>query len=695
MTFSKDPSQLLPREAARELEDLALRIAQSDQAYYQNDAPLLTDAEYDSLRKRNTAIEAQFPELIRPDSPNLRVGFAPLQAFKKIRHAKPMLSLDNAFNQADVFEFDKKVRRFLGLSETYRIDYVAEPKIDGLSINLRYEKGVFVVGATRGDGNEGEDVTSNLLTIADIPRRLSGKIPQSMEIRGEVYMAREDFLRLNQDRMKEGETIFANPRNAAAGSLRQLDSRVTAKRLLSLFVYAAGESNEILAQSHWDFLQRLHSWGFKVNPLARLCSTLDDLYHFYRDLSDKRAELPYDIDGIVYKVNDIDLQNRLGQVSRSPRWAIAHKFPAEQVTTLLEEIAISVGRTGALTPYAKLTPVNVGGVVVSRATLHNEDEITRKDFRVGDTVVIQRAGDVIPQLVSVVIEKRPSMTEAFKAPTECPICHSQAIKPEGEAIRRCTGGLSCEAQIVERLIHFASRNAFDIEGLGEKNIEFLYQSGRIRTPADIFRLEQEDKKTLLPLRNQNGWGTKSANKLFESINQRREISIDRFIFSLGIRQIGEATSRLLSHHYQTVEKWRQSMIAVAQQDDDALKELIAIDQIGPLVAQDMMHFFAEPRNLAMLDDLLTQLKKVKPLEFSKNASSIQGKTIVFTGSLSGMTRDEAKSKALALGAKVAGSVSLKTDYVIAGDDAGSKLTKARELNIPILTLEEWLKLIQA
>ena len=695
MTFSKDPSQLLPREAARELEDLALRIAQSDQAYYQNDAPLLTDAEYDSLRKRNTAIEAQFPELIRPDSPNLRVGFAPLQAFKKIRHAKPMLSLDNAFNQADVFEFDKKVRRFLGLSETYRIDYVAEPKIDGLSINLRYEKGVFVVGATRGDGNEGEDVTSNLLTIADIPRRLSGKIPQSMEIRGEVYMAREDFLRLNQDRMKEGETIFANPRNAAAGSLRQLDSRVTAKRPLSLFVYAAGESNEILAQSHWDFLQRLHSWGFKVNPLARLCSTLDDLYHFYRDLSDKRAELPYDIDGIVYKVNDIDLQNRLGQVSRSPRWAIAHKFPAEQVTTLLEEIAISVGRTGALTPYAKLTPVNVGGVVVSRATLHNEDEITRKDFRVGDTVVIQRAGDVIPQLVSVVIEKRPSMTEAFKAPTECPICHSQAIKPEGEAIRRCTGGLSCEAQIVERLIHFASRNAFDIEGLGEKNIEFLYQSGRIRTPADIFRLEQEDKKTLLPLRNQNGWGTKSANKLFESINQRREISIDRFIFSLGIRQIGEATSRLLSHHYQTVEKWRQSMIAGAQQDDDALKELIAIDQIGPLVAQDMMHFFAEPRNLAMLDDLLTQLTKVKPLEFSKNASSIQGKTIVFTGSLSGMTRDEAKSKALALGAKVAGSVSLKTDYVIAGDDAGSKLTKARELNIPILTLEEWLKLIQA
>jgi DNA ligase (NAD+) len=684
------------RQAEVELARLGAEIARLDQAYHQADAPLVSDADYDVLRRRLEAIEARFPALVRPDSPSRRVGAPPAEGFGKLRHRRPMLSLDNAFSDDDVHDFEAKIRRFLGLGADHCVTLVAEPKIDGLSISLTYQAGRFVQGATRGDGEEGEDVTANLRTLADLPQQLAGAAPALLEVRGEVYMARADFFRLNEQRQVAGEkTLFANPRNAAAGSLRQLDPAVTAGRPLSLFCYALGEVSEPIAASHWEFLQRLRDWGFKVNESARRCAGADEALAFTRALGAERATLPYDIDGVVYKVDRLDWQARLGQLSRSPRWAIAHKFPAEQAITELEAIRISVGRTGALTPYAVLRPVTVGGVVVSRATLHNEDEIARKDLRAGDWVIVQRAGDVIPQVVAGLPERRPAGSFPFQPPTVCPVCGSQALKPDGEAIRRCTGGLICAAQITERLIHFASRDAFDIEGLGEKNIEFFFASGRIKTPADIFRLAGAERDSLLPLRSQPGWGEKSVAKLFEAIEARRRIGLDRFIFALGVRQVGQATARLMALNYQTLPRWRQAMTALAaDRAGTAWQQVTSIDQIGPSLAGDLADFFAEPHNLAVLDDLE---REVTVLDFEAPApenSPLAGKTVVFTGTLAAMSRDEAKVRAQSLGAKVAGSVSPKTDYVVAGADAGSKLTKAAALGVTILSETEWLAFCQ-
>ncbi len=688
--------ELTLEQAAEELARLAGEIQKLDIAYHQKDAPLVSDADYDALRQRNVAIEQRFPELVRQDSPSRKVGAAPAEGFGKVRHSRPMLSLDNAFSDEDVQDFEAKIRRFLGLPAEEVVEFVAEPKIDGLSISLRYENGRFVQGATRGDGVEGEDVTANLKTLKDLPQTLQGSAPAVLEVRGEVYMARADFFRLNEQRAEAGEkTLFANPRNAAAGSLRQLDSAVTATRPLSLFCYAQGEIGEPVGATHWEFLERLRSWGFKVNERSQVCHGSADLTEFSHKLGTDRAGLPYDIDGVVYKVNRLDWQQRLGQVSRSPRWAIAHKFPAEQAVTQLLEIRTNVGRTGAITPYAVLEPVTVGGVVVSRATLHNEDEIKRKDFRAGDWVVIQRAGDVIPQVVEVILEKRTGELPEWQPKDHCDICGSLAIKPEGEAIRRCTGGLQCEAQIVERLIHFVSRDAFDIEGLGEKNAEFLYKTDRIKSPADIFTLaERESRPQLLPLKNQMGWGEKSVGKLFDAIEARRRIGLDRFIYALGIRQVGQATARLLALNYHTLINWRAAMEELSGgPESSSWQHLISIDQIGPSVAEDLAAFFAEPHNLKVLDDLQAQLTV---MDFVSNVSAdspVSGKTVVFTGTLVGMSRDEAKARAQSLGAKVAGSVSAKTDYVVAGADAGSKLTKARDLGVTVLTEEEWAALI--
>jgi len=676
-------------EAAAELAFLAAEIARHDIAYHQADAPLVSDAEYDALRRRNQDIEALFPDLVRPDSPSRKVGASPAEGFRKVRHSRPMLSLDNGFDDADIFEFEAKVRRFLGLGADAGIELVAEPKIDGLSINLRYENGRFVQGATRGDGEEGEDVTANLLTIKDLPKQLEGNPPAQFEVRGEVYLARADFFRLNEERKAAGESLFANPRNAAAGSLRQLDADVTASRPLSLFCYAQGELSEPIGKTHWEFLEQLRGFGFQVNQRSRLCRGAAEALAFTKALGDERASLPYDIDGVVYKVNRLDWQARLGQVSRSPRWAIAHKFPAEQAKTRLLAIKTSVGRTGAITPYAVLEPVTVGGVVVGRATLHNEDEIARKDFREGDWVVLQRAGDVIPQVVSVVMEKRQADAKPWIPKDVCEICGSHAVKPEGEAIRRCTGGLQCAAQVVERLIHFASRDAFDIEGLGEKNVEFLYQSQRIQSPADIFKL----KDHAAGLKDQPGWGDKSVKKLLDAIDARRDIGLDRFIYALGIRQVGQATARLLALNYHSLERWRQAMQDAVEPDSPARQHLMSIDQIGPSVAEDIAEFFGEPHNLSVLDALQGELRVADFAPSAPADSPVAGKIVVFTGTLSRMSRDEAKARAQDLGAKVAGSVSAKTDYVVAGTEAGSKLTKAKELGVTVLSEDEWLTLI--
>jgi len=680
-------------QAKAELERLAREIARHNIAYHRNDAPEISDTEFDELMHRNTAIEARFPDLVRADSPSKKVGAAPAGGFKKVRHAQAMLSIQDAFDGEAARDFAARVRRFLGLAEDAPLDLMAEPKIDGLAINLRYEKGAFVQGATRGDGVEGEDVTANLLTLKDLPRKLKGAAPERIEIRGEVYITRDDFAAMNAELVASGEREpFANPRNAAAGSLRQLDAAITARRPLRMFCYAQGETSAPLAKTHHEFLERLGAWGFHVNPRAQLCHGIEEAIAFHDALGAERDQLPYEIDGVVYKVDRLDWQERLGARDRTPRWALAHKFPAERATTVLEKIDISVGRTGALTPFAILTPVVVGGVTVSRATLHNEDEIARKDFRDGDTVVIQRAGDVIPQVVEVV-KDRPRGRKPFVAPTVCPVCGSHAVRPEGEAIRRCTGGLTCEAQAVERLIHFASRRAFDIEGFGEKNAAFFYRSGRIHSPADIFRLAERDRTAPHPLKDEEGWGELSTAKLFAAIEARRTIALDRFIYALGIRQVGEATARLLALHYRTYRQWRDEMGAIAaERSGRAWTDLTAIDQIGPSVANDLADFFAEDHNIKAVDDLGDQVK-VQDFAGPSSASPVAGKTVVFTGTLETMSRDEAKARAQALGAKVAGSVSAKTDYVVAGAEAGSKLAKAAELGVKILSEQEWLALI--
>ncbi|HEX3651729.1 MAG TPA: NAD-dependent DNA ligase LigA [Rhizomicrobium sp.] len=690
------PAEVLSRkEAAKELEWLANEIAAHDRRYYLADAPSISDAAYDELRKRNAVIEARFPELVRADSPSHRVGAKPSDKFAKVVHRTPMLSLDNAFNDEDVADFVARVRRFLGLNDDAELAFTAEPKIDGLSASLRYEKGLFVQGATRGDGSEGEDITANLRTLKDIPLRLHGRSPEVIEVRGEVYMTHANFAALNRRQDKEGKPLYSNPRNSAAGSVRQLDPAITASRALNFFAYAWGEASKLPADTQWGMLQAFRDWGFRVNPLTECYRTTDEILKFYRDLESKRAGLGYDIDGVVYKVDDLKLQERLGYVSRSPRWAIAHKFAAEQAETVLQDIDVQVGRTGTLTPVAKLRPVTVGGVVVQNATLHNEDEIARKDVRIGDTVVVQRAGDVIPQIVRVVLEKRPKGTKPYKFPDKCPACGSHAVREvdektgEAEAARRCTGGLICPAQAVERLRHFVSRNAFDIEGLGEKHIIAFHEDGLIKEPADIFLLEKRYGAGEKAIMAREGWGEQSARKLFEAIGRRREIPLDRFVNALGIRHVGETTAKLLARTYHTAEAF-----VAAMESKSAVEELDSIEGIGLTVAEAVKDFFDEPHNRKALDHLSAQVTVMPIAGVRAMNSPVAGKTIVFTGSLEKMTRQEAKARAEALGAKVSGSVSSKTDLVVAGPGAGSKLAEAQKFGVEVLDEDAWLKLIE-
>jgi len=695
-------AELSREEAVAELERLAGEIAEHDRRYYQEDAPSVSDAEYDGLRQRNAAIEAAFPDLVRPDSPSLRVGAAPSEKFAKVRHRVPMLSLDNAFDEADVEGFVERIRRFLKIDADTEVAFTAEPKIDGLSASLRYENGVLVQAATRGDGEEGEDITANIRTIGEIPHRLKGKgFGDVFEVRGEVYMSHADFEALNGRQEADGKPLFANPRNAAAGSLRQLDPRVTASRPLRFFAYAWGETDGLPAETQWGVYEAFGTWGLPTNPLMRRVGSVAEIMDFYRHVEESRASLGYDIDGVVYKVDRLDWQTRLGFVSRSPRWAIAHKFPAEKATTVLEDIEIQVGRTGALTPVAKLKPVTVGGVVVSNATLHNEDEIARKDVRIGDTVIVQRAGDVIPQILGAVMEKRPKDAVPYEFPTQCPVCGSHAVREinprtgKEDVVRRCTGSLVCPAQAVEKLIHFVSRNAFDIEGLGAKQVTAFFEDGLIRTPADIFTLKARDEQNLKKLKDREGWGSTSVRNLFEAIDERRNIDLNRFIFALGIRHIGETTAKLLARHYGTFEAFRAAVDAASEgSESEAFQDLLSIDGIGITVAEALVEFFAEPRNGEVIDALLEGVTPKEAEQPQGVESPVTGKTVVFTGSLERFTRDEAKAMAERLGAKVASSVSSKTDLVVAGPGAGSKLKKATELGIEVIDEDTWLSRVK-
>ena len=674
-------------EATAELAVLAKKIAHHNQRYHGDDDPEISDAEFDGLMRYNSALEAAFPHLVLPNSPSQKVGAAPKAGFSKRRHAVPMLSLGNAFNDVDAHEFDAHIRRFLKLDDAAELAYSVEPKIDGLSINLRYEAGALIEAVTRGDGAEGELVTANVKTIADIPHQLYGDCPEVVEVRGEIFMGKADFLALNAAQLEMGAKVFANPRNSAAGSLRQKDHSITASRALKFFAYAAGDMSSPVADTHSDFLKRLSAWGFVVNPLSITANGMNAALAQHQVIGDARADLDYDIDGVVYKVDRHDYQQRLGQVSRSPRWAIAHKFPAEKAETRLLDIDIQVGRTGALTPVARLEPVTVGGVVVSNATLHNEDYIVEKDIQIGDVVRIQRAGDVIPQVLAVVMEKRDN-SQPFIFPDTCPICHSPAIRPEGEAVRRCTGGMTCPAQAVEGLKHFVSRDAFDIDGLGSTLVQELFDDEVIKSPADIFKLTAQ--KEMLMARE--GWGEVSADNLINAINARRAIDLDRVIFALGIRQIGQATAKLLARHYGTIEALLSAASDAMDQDSKAWQDLTGIDQIGDSVAIDLVTFLNDDNNRQAIHDLLDEITPIAPEAVAED-SPVSGKTIVFTGTLMQMSRAEAKARAESLGAKVAGSVSGKTDLVIVGADAGSKARKAQELGVTILTEEEWLNLI--
>lgn len=693
--------ELNEAQAKAELARLAEEIAVHDAHYHRQDAPIISDAEYDALRQRNLALEERFPHLQRADSPDLRVGAAVLEGFEKSTHARPMLSLNNAFTAEDVTDFCDSARKFLGMTADEPLHFTAEPKIDGVSITLRYENGEFVSGATRGDGFVGENVTENLRTIRDIPAMLKGgDVPRIIDVRGEIYISHDDFAGLNARQGADGKPAFMNPRNAAAGSLRQLDPAITAQRPLRFFAYAWGEISDFPANTQMEMIGRFKNWGLPVNPEMQLCKNPGEMLAVYTRLQEKRALLGYDIDGVVYKVDRLDLQERLGFRSRSPRWAIAHKFPAEQAQTVLEAIEIQVGRTGALTPVAKLRPVTVGGVVVSNATLHNEDEIKRKDVRIGDTVIVQRAGDVIPQIVAVILDKRPADSTPYVFNTICPACGSQAVREadvktgKEDAVWRCSNRVLCPAQVVERLRHFVSRDAFDIEGLGEKQIAFFYDQGLIRDFADIFTLQARDATQVKKLQEQEGWGELSASNLFKAIEARREIALERFIYALGIRHVGQNNARLLARHYHSFENLRQAMLAAAAPESTAYHDLLSIDGIGETLAKSVIEYFSETRIMAAINALLCE---ITVLDFIAPAatSPVAGKTVVFTGSMEKMSRDEAKARAQSLGAKVAGSVSAKTDYVIAGADAGSKLKKAAELGLSILSEDEWLALIGA
>ena len=683
------------KDAAAEHAKLAGEIAAHDLAYHQNDAPKISDADYDALKRRLLEIENQYPTLAK-GSPSQKVGAAASGKFAKVKHAVPMLSLDNAFSDEDVEGFLTQMKNFLGLPLNTELPVTAEPKIDGLSMSLRYEGRKLVQAATRGDGEEGENVTANILTIKNIPHTLPASAPDLIEVRGEVYMSNDDFAALNEKLIAEGEKPLANPRNGAAGSLRQQDVSITASRPLKFFAYAWGEAPRLPADTQWGVVQAFKTWGLQVNPLMVLCQTGAELVAHYRKLETLRATLGYDIDGVVYKLNDLALQQRLGFRTRSPRWAIAHKFSAVQATTVLEAIDIQVGRTGALTPVARLKPVTVGGVVVSNATLHNEDEIARKDVRVGDTVIVQRAGDVIPQIVGVA--QRGAGAVSYEFPKICPACGSHAEREDrgggkADAVRRCTGGLICPAQRVERLKHFASRNAFDIEGLGDKIVEEFYTDGLIAAPQDIFTLQARDARSLKRLSQREGWGESSVANLFAAIEARREIALDRFIFALGIRHIGETTARLLARHYGSATHLRDQMkLAALSLENDARHELQAIDGIGDIVAEAVTEFFEEPHNLEIYDALL---KEVHPqaLEAVATSSPVAGQTVVFTGALERMTREEAKAMAERLGAKVAGSVSKKTDLLVAGPGAGSKLKDAEKHGVKVIDEAGWFDLV--
>jgi DNA ligase (NAD+) len=686
----KGSPKLTLKKAQGEHARLQADIAEHDRRYHGEDAPIISDAEYDALRRRYTELEETFPQLADSDSLSRKVGAAPSEKFAKVRHRVPMLSLGNIFADEEIEEFCARVRRFLGMSESGPLDVVAEAKIDGLSCSLRYENGELVQAATRGDGYEGEDVTANVRVVQAIPKQLRGA-PKIFEARGEVYMRHADFAALNARQAVAGKPVYANPRNFAAGSLRQLDSRITADRPLQFFAYAWGEVSEPFASTQFGAIEAMARFGLPTNPLTKLCHSAAEILAQYRSIEEKRATLGYDIDGIVYKVNDLALQQRLGFVSRSPRWAVAHKFPAEQAMTIVEAIEINVGRTGALTPIAKLKPVNVGGVVVSNATLHNEDEIGRKDVRAGDTVVVQRAGDVIPQILSVALEKRPKDSKPYVFPETCPVCGSAALREidektgEKDVVRRCTGTLICPAQAVEGLKHFVSRNAFDIEGLGEKLIELFFTEGLIRTPADIFTLQARDGQGRPPLRDWEGFGETSARNLFKAIEARRTVPLNRFLYALGVRHIGETNARRLARHFGDWDSLRAAAGA-----EDAAEEISAIGGIGPVVAEAIADFFAEQRNEAALDALVKEVT-IEPMEAIAAGHPLAGQTIVFTGSLEKMTRDEAKAVAERLGAKVSGSISAKTNLVVAGPGAGSKLAKARELGVETIDEEEWIK----
>jgi len=687
---------LTEAEAKAELKRLAAEIAAHDRRYYQDDAPSVSDAAYDALRRRNDAIEARFPSLVRSDSPSRRIGAQPAARFAKVRHAVPMLSLGNAFADEDVVDFVERIRRFLGLEADETLTFVAEPKIDGLSCSLRYEGGRLVNAATRGDGTVGEDVTANVRTLEDVPKQLAGKgVPDVCEVRGEVYMTKSAFLELNKRQAAAGRQVFANPRNSAAGSLRQLDPAVTASRPLGFFAYSWGEMSAMPADTQSGMVKWFAGGGFKTNPLMRVCSSLDAMLAFHREIEEERATLDYDIDGVVYKLDRIDWQERLGFVSRTPRWAVAHKFPAEKATTIVRAIEIQVGRTGALTPVAKLEPVTVGGVVVSNATLHNQDEIARLDVRLGDTVTIQRAGDVIPQVLGVVSDKRPRGAKPYQFPKTCP-CHlatpvmrDETATGETGAVSRCTGEFACPFQRVEHLKHFVSRRAFDIDGLGEKQIEFFYEQDFVKEPAEIFTLEKRNRT--IRLAEHEGFGETSVGNLFRSIEARREIGLERFIYALGIRHVGETTARVLARAYGSWKAFLDTCEKLAAGDEEAREELDSIDHVGETVIEALAAYFAEEHNrriVKRLTDEVTILDAERP----KRHSAVAGKTVVFTGSLEKMTREEAKAMAERLGAKTAGSVSKKTDYVVAGPGAGSKLGKAKELGVAVLSEEDWLRM---
>ncbi|MDA4846477.1 NAD-dependent DNA ligase LigA [Hoeflea poritis] len=692
-------------QAARELARLAAEIGDHDRRYHTEDAPVVSDAEYDALKRRNLAIEARFPDLKRADSPSDRVGGGILEKFEKVTHRVAMLSLDNAFSEEDVRDFVERVRRFLKLDTQAPLAFTAEPKIDGLSLALRYEEGKLVTAATRGDGAVGENVTANAKTISDIPHVLSGTVPEVIEVRGEVYMTKSDFAELNRRQEAEGKQTYVNPRNTAAGSLRQLDTSITASRPLKFFAYAWGDTSGLPADTQLGVVECFAAWGFVVNPLMKRFETVEGLLEQYRLIESERAELAYDIDGVVYKVDDLSLQQRLGFVSRSPRWAIAHKFPAEKATTVLKDIEIQVGRTGALSPVARLEPVTVGGVVVSNATLHNEDYIAGigsdgqpiregRDLRIGDTVTIYRAGDVIPKVMDVDLSRRPKDSAQYVFPETCPACGSPATREVNEktgrmdSVRRCTGSLICPAQAVEKLKHFVSRNAFDIDGFGAKQAEAFYNAELVKNPAEIFTLQTRDEASLTRLKNRDGWGEQSAANLFDAIEARREIDLHRFIYALGIRHVGEGNAKILARVYHSARGFVDAMEAAGDHESEAWNDLVNIDGIGPIVAQALAEFFAEPHNAAIVEQLL---EEVQPLDAEQVATdtAFSGKTIVFTGSLERMSRDEAKAMAERLGAKTAGSVSKKTDLVVAGPGAGSKLKKASELGIEVIDEDEW------